>query len=132
MTMPPRIPINEAQIDRVVACFYRRIRAHAVLGPIFAKHVNDWPAHEDRIRRFWRNALLFERCYDGNPMQVHQAAGDVTVDHFPAWLSLFDKVLEQELPDRTADAWSSLAHRIGRGLSYGLSLEGAIPRLRSD
>ena len=108
------------QIQTVVAQFYARVRVDLVLGPVFAAHVKDWTAHEAKIELFWRNALLLERCYNGNPMQVHIAAGDVKSDHFAVWLSLFDTVLEQELPLPLADAWSALAHRIGRGLSYGL------------
>jgi len=38
---------------------------------------------------------------------------------------LFDTVLEQELPYQLAREWSPLAHRIGRGLSYGLASESA-------
>ena len=129
MTLPPRIPVNEAQIDRVVAAFYTRVRAHPVLGPIFAAHVTDWPPHEEKIGRFWRNALLYQRCYDGNPMQVHMAAGNVKAQHFPVWLSLFDAVLDQELPQPLAQAWSALAHRIGRGLSYGLPQDGGEVRM---
>ena len=120
MTMPPRIPVTEAQIDRVVSQFYARVREHPALGPVFATHVADWPRHEEKIGLFWRNALLLQRCYDGNPMQVHMAAGNVKAQHFPVWLSLFDAVLENELPQPLAQAWSALAHRIGRGLSYGL------------
>ena len=131
MAMPPRIPVTEAQIDRVVAQFYARVRAHPTLGPVFAAHVADWPMHLEKIGRFWRNALLLQRCYDGNPMQVHIAAGDVEPMHFPVWLSLFDAVLEQELPQPLAHAWSALAHRIGRGLSYGLPREAGETRMPS-
>ena len=63
--MPPRIPVSEAQIDRIVAQFYQRVRAHPTLGPVFAGHVGDWPVHEETIGRFWRNVLLLQRCYDG-------------------------------------------------------------------
>lgn len=133
MTVPPRIPVTEAQIDRVVAGFYAKVRVHPALGPIFAAHVADWTAHEEKIGRFWRNALLYQRSYDGNPMQVHQAAGNVRARHFPVWLSLFDAVLDQELPPHLAQAWSALAHRIGRGMSYALPTEhseGGVPDLR--
>lgn len=118
--MPPRIPVTPDQIARVVAAFYADVRAHPELGPVFAAHVTDWPSHEEKIVRFWRNALLLERSYDGNPMQVHAAAGNVKSNHFPVWLSLFDSVLAREVPQPYAQAWSTLAHRIGRGLSYGL------------
>jgi len=127
LTMPPRIPVTEAQIDRVVSVFYTRVRRDPALGPVFAAHVADWKTHEEKISRFWRNALLLQRCYDGNPMQVHKASGNVRPDHFPIWLSLFDAVLEQELPPQLAQAWSALAHRIGRGLSYGLPQQDGKP-----
>ena len=39
--MPPRIPVSETQIDRVVSQFYQRVRAHPVLGPVFAGPVAD-------------------------------------------------------------------------------------------
>lgn len=120
MSLPSRFPITAAQIDQVVSRFYTEIRSDADLAPIFAAHVTDWPAHEAKIARFWRNAILFERDYDGNPMQVHMSAGNVVPSHFSIWLGLFDSVLFAELPDTIAQAWSTLAHRIGRGLRFGL------------
>ena len=39
---------------------------------------------------------------------------------FVPWLALFDSVLKRNLPVEVAEAWSVLAHRIGRGLAYGL------------
>lgn len=61
-----------------------------------------------------------ERGYDGNPMAVHKAAGNVRPGMFVPWLALFDRTLHQHLPPETAVVWSDLAHRIGRGLAYGL------------
>ncbi|WP_022704583.1 group III truncated hemoglobin [Pseudorhodobacter ferrugineus] len=129
-----RFPITHAQIDAVVADFYAAIRAHPKLGPVFAAHVTDWPPHEAKIARFWRNAILFERSYDGNPMAVHKAAGNVRPGMFDDWLALFDATLARQLPPETATQWSALAHRIGRGLRMGVvegqTLQGGIPRLR--
>jgi hemoglobin len=116
----PRFAITEDQIAAVVAEFYAVVRTHPGLGPVFANHVKDWPAHEDKIIRFWRNAILFDRGYDGNPMIVHMAAGDVRSAMFEVWLGLFDSVLRRELPDDLAQGWSALAHRIGRGLRMGV------------
>lgn len=115
-----RFPITPAEIDGVVAAFYAAVRNHSTLAPIFASHVSDWPAHEVKIARFWRNAILLEGGYDGNPMAVHKAAGNVHPGMFDPWLTLFDATLQRELPPETAKAWSALAHRIGRGLRYGL------------
>lgn len=115
-----RFAITPAEIDAVVAEFYAVIRTHPSLGPVFAAHVTDWPAHEAKIAAFWRNAILFERGYDGNPMAKHKAAGNVRPGMFDAWLGLFDSVLRRQLAPETAAAWSALAHRIGRGLRFGL------------
>jgi hemoglobin len=127
-----RFPISPAEIDRVVANFYDAVRHHPGLGPVFAVHVSDWAAHEAKIAGFWRNAILFERGYDGNPMQAHKAAGNVRPGMFDAWLGLFDSVLQRELDPQTATAWSALAHKIGQGLRYGLidrDTIGGVPRL---
>lgn len=118
--MPPRFDITPEQIDRVVAVFYAAIRRHEVLGPIFAAHVTDWPAHEAKIAAFWRNAILYERSYDGNPMRAHLQAGNVRAEHFPDWLGLFDETLRRTLPPDAAQGWSALAHRIGGGLRMGV------------
>ena len=130
MSIPPRFPVTPAQIDRVVAVFYAAVRRHEVLGPVFGGHVANWPEHEEKIARFWRNAILSERAYDGNPMQVHRRAGDVLPDHFPLWLALFDETLRRTLPAESAAAWSALAHRIGAALRMGVTIEDGPPRLR--
>lgn len=125
MTVPPRLPVTPQQIDEVVRVFYAAVRRHEVLGPIFARHVTDWPAHEERIAAFWRNAILYERGYDGNPTQVHRSAGDVAPEHFEPWLMLFDATLARTLPREAAQGWSALAHRIGAGLRIAVRTDAA-------
>jgi hemoglobin len=125
-----RPAVSAPQIDAVVADFYAAARADPELGPVFAAHVDDWSAHEAKIVRFWRGALRGERSYDGNPMQVHLAAGAVRPEHFARWLDLFDETLVRLLPEVEAVAWSRLAHRIGRGLRMGVKdRTGGMPRL---
>ena len=118
--LPPRFDISADDIARVVASFYAAIRQHPGLGPVFAAHVTDWPAHEAKISAFWRNAILLERSYDGNPMLAHRQAGNVKGPMFPVWLGLFDSVLTHELRPDQAEAWSALAHRIGSSLRMGV------------
>ena len=133
----PRIKVSEAQIDAVVAAFYAKVRGDAVLGPIFFESLTRapdiWQAHEAKIGRFWRNALLREPVYDGNPMLVHAGISAIEPAHFNIWLGLFDEVLSETLPRGAAQSWSRLAHRVGRGLSMGLSLAraraGGVPDL---
>lgn len=133
--MRPRVSVSADQIDAVVRAFYARVRKDPELGPVFAVHVSDWTSHEERIARFWRNAILGEKVFDGNPMQKHRAAGNVEGMHFPRWLALFDETVHHELPPDTAEAWSELAHRIGRSLKLGLTFKlpenRAVPDLKS-
>lgn len=128
----PRFPVTPAEIDAVVADFYALVRQHPGLGPVFARHVTDWPAHEARIAAFWRNAILYERGYDGSPMVAHKEAGDVRPGMFEPWLGLFDVALRRNLPAETAAAWGALARRIGASLRAGVteSWKGGPPILR--
>ena len=132
--LPPKFELSRDEIERVVAAFYARIREHPGLGPVFAAHVRDWPAHEARVADFWANAILHEKVYDGNPMVVHREAGNVRPGMFETWLGLFDRILAQELEPAKAAAWSALAHRIGRSLRAGvverMQGPGGVPILR--
>jgi len=115
-----RFEITAQEIDRVVALFYAEIRQHATLGPVFAAHVDSWPEHEEKIAGFWRNAILRERNYSGNPMRVHVATPEIQPEHFADWLGLFHQVLHQTLSDHQAQAWGALADRIGEGFRTGI------------
>jgi hemoglobin len=132
--LPPRFDITRPEIERVVTAFYAAVRAHPGLGPVFAVHVDDWPAHEAKVADFWANAILHERSYDGSPMSAHVQARNVRPGMFSTWLDLFDSVLKAELRPDQAAAWSALAHRIGRSLRAGVvereTLAGGVPKLR--
>lgn len=136
--LPPRFPITAEQIDIVVTEFYARVREDEILAPVFFQSLppllRAWMAHEEKIAAFWRNAILFERSYDGNPQKVHGEREAVEPEHFAVWLALFDEVLKEKLPPELAEAWSALAHRIGRGLKMGVAHlrqpEGSAPILR--
>ena len=41
----PASAIDEAMIHRVVHRFYERARDDELLGPVFDRHVDDWPTH---------------------------------------------------------------------------------------
>ena len=52
------VGVNEEMILKVVFAFYDRIRADAVLGPIFAKEIADWDPHLEKMCDFWSSMLL--------------------------------------------------------------------------
>jgi hemoglobin len=134
--LPPRFDITEDEIARVVTSFYAYVREHPGLGPVFAVHVHDWPAHEIKVTEFWKKSILHSDGYDGNVVKVHKDAGNVRPGMFDAWLGLFDMVLRQELRPDQAAAWSALAHRIGRTLRAGvierMQGPGGVPILRGN
>lgn len=133
MNMPPRFDITAEQIGTMVTAFYAEVRAHKMLGPVFANHINDWSAHEVKIASFWRGALLHEPGYSGFPQQVHMQHSDVMPEHFPVWLDLFEEVAFRVLPELPATAWVALARRIGGGMQMGVAQvrapAGAVPNL---
>jgi len=142
--MPTATPIQKfditaEEIDSLVALFYQRIRAHPMLGPIFARAIApedgpEWRAHEARIAAFWRNAIGIDRSYDGNPMQVHRANRDIHPGMFSVWLDLFHATAAEVLSPEKAASISALADKIGQSLRYGVTIRdqqrGAPPILR--
>ncbi|MEM6481648.1 MAG: group III truncated hemoglobin [Pseudomonadota bacterium] len=130
---PPRFDVSRDDIARVVTRFYARVREHSMMGPIFAVHVKDWPAHERQEVDFWAATILREPGPSLNLAATHIAAGNVRPGMFAAWLTVFDDVLAEELTSHQAAAWSALAHRIGRTLRASVverdTLPGGIPKL---
>ncbi|SMO73162.1 group III truncated hemoglobin [Ruegeria faecimaris] len=122
-TMPIRphmFDITADEIATLVNQFYARIRVHPDLGPVFDRAIEDWPEHEEKIAAFWRGAILREAGYSGNPMQVHLANSEILPEHFRLWLDLFEDTAKKALKPATAEAFSHLASRIGKGLSFGI------------
>ncbi|GKY86965.1 group III truncated hemoglobin [Sinisalibacter aestuarii] len=127
----PKFDITAEEIDQLVALFYKRIRWHPMLGPIFARAIAEedgpeWRAHEAKIAAFWRNAVGLDRAYDGNPMRVHVENPDVRPGMFSTWLDLFHITAAEVLSPEKAANMSALAERIGQGLRYGVTQRGQV------
>lgn len=113
---------TEEEITTLVYNFYDRIRADAVLGPIFDAHIDDWDKHLGIMVRFWSSLLLGAGSYSGTPMPKHVALPDLKADLFTQWLALFHQTT-QELPNRAfAERAEEYAQRIARSLWYGYQL----------
>lgn len=113
--------ITSASISSVVDAFYGRVQADPLLGPVFARHVDDWRPHLARMKTFWRSVLLstheFRRSPRGAPPQLHAEIIDLSTTHFERWLALFDEVVHEQLDAQSAHAWHARASNIGRILS---------------
>lgn len=116
-----RTGLDEERIDRVVEAFYRRARADALLGPVFAARIadEDWPAHLDRVAAFWSSVALMSGRYHGRPAQAHEGLA-LKVAHFDRWLELFRETAREVGPPEAA------AHLVERAERIAQSLEGAI------
>ena len=80
---------GEDEVTRLVHAFYARVRADALLGPVFAAHVDDWPAHLAQLVDFWSAMLRGTRRFRGAPVQRHNALPGLDAAMFERWLALF-------------------------------------------
>ena len=55
---------------------------------------DNWPAHLEKMYRFWQTVLLGEHTYSGSPFAPH-ANLPVDKQHLEKWLSLFFATVEQ-------------------------------------
>lgn len=115
--------IDEAFISELVDTFYARIQVHGALGPIFNRHVKDWPYHLGRMKDFWASIVLESGRFHGNPMLKHIAIHGLGAEQFQNWLALWDEVLADISPNRAAaDFLSERARRIATSLQLGIDL----------
>ena len=113
---------TEEEITTLVHNFYDRVRADAMLGPIFDAHIDDWDKHLAIMVQFWSSMLLGTGSYSGTPMPKHVALPDLKADLFTQWLALFHQTT-RELPNRAfAERAEEYAHRIARSLWFGYQL----------
>lgn len=116
--------IDDALISALVDGFYARVRADAMLGPIFAAHIADWTPHLRRMKDFWASIMIESGRFNGSPMQKHIALGGLDAAHFAHWLSLWDETLAQLIPDKhVADRFRAAATRIGDSLLTGIQIQ---------
>jgi hemoglobin len=121
--------IDRSLIALVVRHFYARVRADAVLGPIFNRRVEDWLDHEAKITRFWSSVLLMSGEYHGSPMQVHLGIPDLGRSDFDRWQALFDQALASSCDADQAAAFRSRAARIAEAFQFARAAQRPVPRL---
>lgn len=125
--------LDEGVLRTLVERFYDRVRRDAVLGPIFAHRITDWPPHLDRMVAFWSSVALMTGRYHGRPVPAH-ARLPVGRAHFDRWLALFRVTALETCTPEGARHVIHRAERIARSLHIAVeeSKAGAhaIPDLR--
>jgi hemoglobin len=112
--------IDEAMIARLVDAFYDRVRADALLGPVFAGRIEDWGPHLAQMRLFWSSVALLTGVYQGRPMPKHLPL-PVDARHFDRWLELFGATAAEVCPPVAAAHFVERARRIAESLELGVA-----------
>ncbi|MEW5422147.1 group III truncated hemoglobin [Amorphus sp. 3PC139-8] len=120
LRQPLHPEIDEALIERLVVTFYDRIRADAVLAPIFAAEIADWGSHLSKMCDFWSSIMLKSGRYHGRPMPVHARLQGVEPAHFARWLSLFRKTAAEVASPEVAAIFIDRAERIAESFKLGM------------
>ncbi len=115
-----RTGITEAMIERLVRGFYARVRADAVLGPIFDARIADWEPHLARMCAFWSSVALTTGRYHGTPMAKHLPL-PVDAGHFDRWLALFEETARELCPPQAEAHFVERARRIASSLELGIA-----------
>ncbi|WP_374470115.1 group III truncated hemoglobin [Phenylobacterium sp.] len=123
--------VTEAMIHRLVHAFYGRVRADAVLAPIFDAAIADWEPHLDRMCDFWSSVTLMTGRFKGQPMAAHLRLAGLEAAHFDRWLELFRETAREVCPPPAAAVFIGRAEMIAQSFQLGLAhSRGELPVLR--
>lgn len=120
---PPSADLDEAALALLVNHFYARLRRDEQLGPVFAGAIaeQDWPAHLERMTRFWSSVMLGTGRYHGQPVAAHmQHREAMDPSLFARWLMFWEQSARACLSPQDAIAVISKAHRIAESLQIAL------------
>lgn len=114
---------TEAEIATLVQQFYTRVRADAILGPIFNAKIDDWAAHEQLLSQFWSSVLLRTGRFSGSPMRAHAQLQDLSPALFERWLAIFAQICGQQPNQAMAEQAQSMAQRMAQSLWMGWQMQ---------
>ena len=120
--------IDETMVHGVVHAFYQKIRADAVLGPIFeSKLGGSWDSHLEKMCDFWSSVMLMSGRYKGAPMVAHMRIKSIRPEHFQRWLALFRETAGETCPVEIAALFIKRAETIARSLQLGMFFQAQAP-----
>ena len=115
------ISITEDQIATLITRFYEIVRADALIGPVFAGAIDNWPPHLETLIAFWSSVMLTSGRYKGNPMAAHMKhVSTITPPMFDRWLALWAQVTSETVPAAVAGELQAKAQRIAQSLKLAL------------
>ena len=113
---------REEEIAQLVERFYTIARGDPVLGPVFERHVADWDRHLATMRDFWSSAVYRTGRYSGRPLDVHRRIADIQGEHFPRWLRLWQRTVDEVVRSDAGGPLKAFAARMATTMSSRLGL----------
>lgn len=113
---------REEEIGELVDRFYDVARRDAVLGPVFERRVSDWDRHLSTMRDFWSSAVYRTGRYSGRPLEAHRSIPEIQAEHFPRWLGLWRRTVDEVVRSDAHGPLKELAARMASAMSSRLDL----------
>ncbi|MGH8149221.1 MAG: group III truncated hemoglobin [Steroidobacteraceae bacterium] len=126
-----RTGIDHPMIGRLVRTFYGKVRADALLAPVFNEKIADWEPHLRRMCEFWSSVALMTGIYHGRPMEKHLPL-PVDARHFDRWLLLFEQTAREVCPPAAAEHFIERAERIAQSLEMGIAVQSGALLMRDE
>jgi hemoglobin len=118
--------ITEAMTVRLVHAFYARVRADAVLGPVFEGAIHDWDSHLAKLCDFWSSVTLMTGRYKGRPVPAHVGLPGIGPAMFARWLGLFRETAREQCPHEAALLYIASAERIAASLQMSIDFHNGV------
>ena len=118
----PPAGVDEDGLARLVDAFYAKVREDEMLGPIFNREIDDWPAHLAKLKDFWSSIMLKSGRYDGRPLPPHLKLPEISDAHFARWLELFRETADEQMPQMGAPAVAAMADRIATSFRIAIAM----------
>jgi hemoglobin len=103
--------------------FYADVRQQNLIGPVFNRQIQDWPAHLEKIADFWSNVTGGPIRYSG-PMPMKHVPLGIEARHFDAWLDLWRRHCRAHIGGREAEELIVAAESIGERIRWVIARFG--------
>ncbi|MCF0040356.1 MULTISPECIES: group III truncated hemoglobin [Dyadobacter] len=114
-------------IKLLVDSFYAKVRADALLSPVFNERISDnWPQHMEKMYKFWQTVLLKEHTYYGSPFTPH-AILQVDHTHFEKWMDLFVGTIDELFIGEKAQEAKFRAEKMAEMFEYKIKYYQSYP-----
>ena len=105
-------------IRKLVHEFYDKVRANALLGPVFNNTISNWPSHLEHLTDFWESNLLFKKSYKGDPIKKHidvdrAHSQSINAMHFGVWINLWYETVDELFEGEVAQIAKNRARNMG-------------------